>query len=359
MESTHSDPAQGPALATPEDLFTAALRGGNTARAPVWLMRQAGRYMSEYRALREKHSFKELCDTPDLAVEVSLLPHRLIDADALIVFYDILIPLEKMGAPLTYEGGGPVFTEAVRDEAGVERLHAIDPARDTSSILEAIRRLREEFRGRKAVLGFAGAPFTLASYLVEGRLGQGIETLKRLLFERPDFVRALLDRLTDMTIAYLRAQAEAGASAVQLFDTWAGHLGPAEYREFALPCQRRIFEALGKRGHRPVPAILYVRDASHLLEDMAESGADALSIEWRVPLDEARRRVGPGLALQGNLDPCALFAPVEEVRRRVREILESRRGDPAFIFNLGHGVLPRTPIESVRALVETVQGFEP
>jgi uroporphyrinogen decarboxylase len=338
-------------------LFLAALRGENRGRAPVWLMRQAGRYLAEYRALRERHAFKEMCQNPDLAVEVSLLPHRLLDVDAVIVFYDILIPVEGMGAPLVYTEEGPAFTEPVRDARALERLRPLEPERHTASILAAIRRLRGELGERKPVIGFAGAPFTLASYLVEGKPGAGAGAVKRLLFEDPGLLHRLLERLAEMSIAYLRAQVEAGAHAVQLFDTWAGELAGPEYREFALPYQRRVFEAL-RAAPPPVPAILFVRGGAHLVEEMAASGADALSLDWRASLRAARERLGPRPALQGNLDPAALFAAPERVRERARAILEDRRGDRAFIFNLGHGVLPGTPVESVRALIEAVKSFD-
>jgi uroporphyrinogen decarboxylase len=339
------------------DLFVNALAGCNRAGPPVWLMRQAGRYMPEYRALREKYSIKELWNSVDLAVEVSLQPHEAFDVDALIVFYDILLPLEAMGCPLEYTDTGPVFLEPVRDQQSVDRLHAIDPARDASTLLGALRVLARQFEGRKAVLGFAGAPLTLSSYLVEGRLGQGVRAVKRMMFESPGLLHDLLDRLTTMTIDYLAAQAETGVTALQLFDSWAGDLAVEEFREFVLPYYRRIFDSLGKRGERAVPVILYIGNASHLLEAMNEAGADALSVDWRVSLADARFRLGDDVTLQGNLDPSALFASPDVVHARVEELLRDRAGDPAYIFNLGHGVLPGTPVESVRALVDTVKAF--
>ncbi len=322
-------------------------------------MRQAGRYMKEYRDLKEKYTFKEMCETPELAVEVSLLPHQLLDIDALIVFNDILIPLERMGAPLTYADGGPRFLEPVRDQAAFEKLHDIDPRTDSSSILNTISELVRLMDGEKAVLGFAGAPFTLASYLVEGKLGQGVETLKKVMFENPKFIHQLLESLTRMTTDYLSAQAEAGASAVQLFDTWAGHLAPAEYEEFALPYHQEIFKALKEKHGDTTGTILYVRDSAHLISQMSRSGADTLSIEWRTSIRQVRQQVGDQFSLQGNLDPTALFASPAEVAQRTQQILEENRGDPGYIFNLGHGILPKTPVESVRALVDTVKNFSP
>ncbi len=386
-----SPPPERPRAPSPLERFLEAARGRNRGRPPVWLMRQAGRYMPEYRAIRARHSFKEMCQDPDLAVEVSLLPHRLLGVDAVIVFYDILIPLEGMGMPLQYTEDGPRFTEPVREEAALARLRPLEPERHTASILTAIRRLKAELGGKTPVLGFAGGPFTLASYLVEGRLGMGVETVKRILFQAPAFLHRLLDRLAEMTVEYLKAQVRAGADAVQLFDTWAGQLGKEEYREFVLPYQRWIFrelknldgavdrQALLSRDgdgyfrdsasaalcsgdprdgdKRRAPAILFVKDGDHVLEEMAGSGAEVLSLGWRSSLDGTRERLGAGIALQGNLDPAALFAPMEAVRRRAGEMLAGRRGDPAYIFNLGHGLLPETPVESVQALVETVKSF--
>ena len=320
-------------------------------------MRQAGRYLPAYRAIRQQHSFIEMCETPEIAFEISRLPLEEFDLDAIIVFYDILIPLRAMGAPLDYTEEGPVFAQPIRDEKALGSLHDIDPERDAASLLETLAQLRQSVGDAKAVLGFAGAPFTLASYLIEGRVGgRGVETVLRSLYARPAFFHQLLDRLADMTTVYLRAQLDAGADAVQLFDTWAGRLGVEEYREFALPYHQRIFRELGadKATGR---SILFVRDGVHLVEEMALSGASAVSVDWRVPLADARRRVGPGVAVQGNLDPAALFGPVAEVERRTTAILEDRRDDPSYIFNLGHGVLPETPVESVRALVETVKGW--
>jgi uroporphyrinogen decarboxylase len=345
-------------VATPTDLLLDALAGRNRGRPPVWLMRQAGRYMAEYRALRERHAFEEMCREPEIAVRVSLLPHEILDVDVVIVFSDILLPLAAMGAPLEYTDEGPALTRPIRDARGLERLGELDPETGTPAILESIRKLREVLAGTaKPVLGFAGAPFTLAAYLLEGRIGaRGAEAVARAAHAAPAFLHQLLGRLAAATAVYLRAQVEAGAHAFQLFDTWAGRLDAARYREFALPYQRRVFDAVA--AVRPeVPGILFVRDSSHLVEAMAESGARCLSLDWRAPLGAARRALGPAVALQGNLDPAVLFGPAEVVRRQASEILEDRRGDPGFVFNLGHGVLPETPVESARALVETVKGF--
>jgi uroporphyrinogen decarboxylase len=318
-------------------------------------MRQAGRYLKEYRDLRARHPFKELCEDPELATEVSLLPHRILDVDAVIVFYDILIPLERMGAPLEFTDEGPVFRKPLREAKDVERLLPLEPARHTPSILATIGRLKRALRGAKPVLGFAGAPFTLAAYLIEGELGRGGETIRRTIHRAPEFVHLLLERLAAATRVYLAAQITAGADLVQLFDTWAGLLGPEDYRRFALPYQRQVLSGLPPG----VARILYVNGGDHVLEEMGAAGAEVVSLDWRGDLDRARARLGPRVALQGNLDPAALFAPPDVVRRRVEAMLETRRGDPAYIVNLGHGILPDTPLDSVRAMIGAVQGYRP
>lgn len=332
-----------------------AARGQNSGRPPVWIMRQAGRYLPEYQALRRQHSFVEMCTRPELAFEVSLQPYRAFGLDAVIVFYDILFLAEAMGAPLEFTERGPVFREPLRRRSGVEALRPPDPRRDTQAVLETLRRLRAEVPVEVAVLGFAGAPFTMAAYLVEGDLRRSGDRIKRLLHEDPASLHLLLERLADATAEYLRAQIESGATAVQLFDTWAGLLSAEDYGAFALPYQKRVFTALEGLG---APRILYVNSSHHLAELMARSGAEVLSIDWRLTLSDARERLGTKVALQGNLDPATLFSSPEEVRRRVSALLESLAGDPGYIFNLGHGILPETPVESVRVLVETVKGFK-
>lgn len=320
-------------------------------------MRQAGRYLPEYRELRAQRSFVEMCTRPELAVEVSLQPYRRFGFDAVIAFYDILFLAEAMGAPLEFTEEGPVFRSPVRSGADIRALRepdvrAVDPREGTGALLETIRRLRAEVPPETAVLGFAGAPFTVAAYLVEGSFGRTGDRMRRLLHEDPGAAHALLERIAGATKDYAAAQAESGADIVQLFDTWAGVLSAEEFREFALPYERVVFERLEEES---VPSILYVNGSSHLLDDLARSGARALSLDWRQPLAEARRRLGPGIALQGNLDPAALFAPPGEVRRKAAALLESLRGDPGYIVNLGHGILPETPLEGVEALVEAVR----
>ncbi len=337
----------------PEPLLLAAARGRNRGRPPVWIMRQAGRYLKEYRDLRARYPFKTLCEDPALAEEVSLLPERILGVDAVIVFYDILLPVEQMGAPLRFTDEGPVFLSPVATIDQVEGLRPLDLSNQAPTVLETIARIKRRLGRDKPVLGFGGAPFTLAAYLIEGELGKSGEGIRRAIHRDPKMVRLLLARLAESMHLYLKAQIDAGADAVQLFDTWAGLLGPSEYREFALPYEKRVLEGLPHTA----ASILYVNGGDHLLEDMAASGADVVSVDWRGDLTRARERVGSRIALQGNLDPAALFAPPEEVRKRVRAMLESRRGDPGYIANLGHGILPDTPLESARAMVETVKAF--
>ncbi|MEM7235705.1 MAG: uroporphyrinogen decarboxylase [Planctomycetota bacterium] len=333
-----------------------AATGQGTGRPPIWIMRQAGRYLPQYQAIRRDHSFAEMCKRPDLATEISLQPIREFGFDAVIVFYDILFIAEAMGAPLEYTDRGPVFHKSIRSRDDVRSLKTLGPGEGSAPLLETLRNLRAELPAETALLGFAGAPFTMASYLVEGDFKRSGDRVRRMIYSDPVALEELLQHLTDATILYLQEQIEAGAQAVQLFVTWAGLLSRADYERFAQPFQRQIFEAVAKTG---APSILYLNGSNHVLELMATSGAKALSVDWRVPLPEVRQRVGSEIVLQGNLDPSTLFGPADDVKTRCQAILESMAGDPSYIFNLGHGVLPETPVESVRAVVETVKAFDP
>jgi uroporphyrinogen decarboxylase len=330
--------------------FLDACFGRPVDRPPVWMMRQAGRYLPEYRAVREKVSFLELCRTPELATEVSLQPFRRFRPDGVIFFSDILIPVAAMGARVDFGDGGPELPEPVRSAGDVARLHRFDPARDigfTGRILSALHR---EVGGDAAVLGFVGAPWTLASYLIEGGGSKSFSGIKQMKGNDPRTLHRLLDLLADVVADVLSFQLESGASAVQIFDTWAGELSARDYREWALPAVERAILGIRRQA---APVILFVNGCAHLLEAMAESGADVLSLDWRVQLSEARRRV-PRPALQGNLDPGILLGPADEVALRTRELV-SETGGKAHIVNLGHGVLPPTPIESVQAFFDTVR----
>ena len=344
------DATTAPTAINRKDYFLRACRGEPLSRVPVWMMRQAGRYLPEYRALREKHPFLEVCKTPDLAVEVSLQPFRSLGVDAVIVFSDILIVAEAMGLPLEIGDAGPNLPRPIRNASDVEKLQDFDPESKTSFLMEAIRRLAKSVGPEVPVLGFAAAPWTLACYMVEGRTKEGFATTKRFLLAEPATFHQLLSKIARATASYLRAQIAAGAAAVQLFDTWCGELSLRNYREFALPAVQEIIE--GVAGAAPV--IYYTKASSHLFPAVAESRADVLSVDWRVNLAELRKSLGPGIALQGNLDPAVLFAPQSHIRRAISEILSELQG-AGHILNLGHGILPDTPVENARAFIEAAQ----
>jgi uroporphyrinogen decarboxylase len=318
---------------------------------PVWFMRQAGRYMPEYRALREKHTLIEICKTPELALEVTLQPLRL-GVDAAILFADILLPLEPMGAPFDFvKDEGPVIRDPVRDARGVERLRVIDPEEDLAYVLSAIKAIRSELVDRVPLIGFSGAPFTLASYLVEGgHPGKFIRT-KRLMHAEPALWADLMGKIAEVVRRYLRAQIAAGAQAVMLFDSWAGALSPDDYRQSAQPFTRH---ALGDVGGLGVPVIHFGTDTAGMLPLLKEAGGTVIGVDFRIGLDEAWIRIGSDVAVQGNLDPAVLLAPWDAVERAAARILEKVGGRAGHVFNLGHGILPETPVENVQRLVEFV-----
>jgi uroporphyrinogen decarboxylase len=330
-----------------------ACRRKTVDMTPVWLMRQAGRYLPEYRALRERYSLLELCRQPELAAEVTLQPLRRYPLDAAIIFADILLPVLALGVPLSFaEGEGPVIGAPIRDPAAVDRL----PEPDESPlwpVAEAIRIVRAELPERVAVIGFAGAPFTLASYLIEGGSSrQYVRTKRFLLTERSAWER-LLERLTELTIRYLMLQVRAGAEVVQLFDSWAGALAPAVYRDAVLPWTRRIVAAVRELG---VPVIVFSTGTAGYLDLVADTGADVIGVDWRIELDRAWNAIG-ARAIQGNLDPAWLLAPAEDLRKAARDVLDRAAGRPGHIFNLGHGVLPETSPDAVAILVEFVHEY--
>src|ERR1700738_572565 len=333
-----------------KELFLRACRGEVVPRLPVWMMRQAGRYLPEYREIRAKHEFLEVCKTPDLALEVSMQPFRRLGVDAVILFCDILIPAEAMGLKLELGDAGPNLPEPVRTRADVERLRIFDPETDTGFLPDAIRRIVKEAGPEVPVLGFAAAPWTLACYMVEGRTREGFATVKSLMYADPRTFRELLGRIAQATISYLQAQIQAGAAAVQLFDTWCGELNLRDYLDFALPAVQEIVSGLGKS----VPVIYYTKASNHLLLAAADSGADVLSVDWRVDLRELRKTLGPKIALQGNVDPAVLFAPEGTIRRVTQETVTAL-GGAGHILNLGHGILQHTPVENAKIFVETGQ----
>jgi uroporphyrinogen decarboxylase len=331
--------------------FLDALAGRPVDTTPIWIMRQAGRYLPEYRATRARAGdFLTLCKTPELACEVTLQPLERLGVDAAILFSDILIPLEKMGMSLSFSDGEGPRLEPVRDAAGIAALRVPDPEADMPYVLEAVRLIRRAVDGKVPLIGFSGAPFTLLTYAVEGQTGKQFAATKQLLFGATETARVLLDKLTETVIAYLAAQIHAGAQVVQLFDSWVGQLGRADFETFAKPYVERVIAALKPLG---VPIIYFANDAAHLVAGAARVGADALAVDWRLPLDEVRALAGPDITLQGNLDPCVLWAPVAEIERRAADILQ-RAGRTRHVFNLGHGILPGTPPEHAAALVEAV-----
>jgi uroporphyrinogen decarboxylase len=335
-----------------KELFLRASRGEALPRVPVWMMRQAGRYLPEYRELRAKHGFLEVCKAPDLAVELSIQPFRRLGVDAIIVFSDILIPAEAMGLPLELGDAGPNLPEPVRSLEAVRNLRQFDPEAETGFLMEAIRRLVRTVGPEVPVLGFAAAPWTLACYMVEGRTKDGFAKVKEFLYAEPATFRELLSRISQATIGYLNAQIAAGAAAVQLFDTWCGELALPDYREFALPAVQDVISAVQGK----VPVIYYTKASHHLLPQVVKAGADVLSCDWRVSLAELRALAGPKIGLQGNLDPAVLFAPEEHIRKTTREILE-QLGGAGHILNLGHGILPGTPVENAQTFITTGQQF--
>ncbi|MBI5776273.1 MAG: uroporphyrinogen decarboxylase, partial [Nitrospirae bacterium] len=331
------------------DRFLKACRREPVDCTPVWFMRQAGRYMQEYQAVRAKHSILDVCKTPELAAQVTLQPIDRFPLDAAIIFADILLPLEPMGLSLAFtEGEGPVIKNPVRDRSSVERLKIID-GDELRYVEEAIRQARKALTGKVPLIGFAGAPFTLASYAIEGGGSKSFITTKQFMYREPEAWHKLMDKLARVVTGYLRRQIRAGAQAVQLFDSWVGCLSPGDYAEYVLPHVQLIFEGLKRES---VPTIHFGTGTSGLLKLMKEAGGTVIGVDWRVHLDEAWATVGHDVAVQGNLDPVVLFAPLHEIERRVEDILRRAGGRPGHIFNLGHGILPNTPVESVAAVAE-------
>lgn len=337
-----------------DSLFLAACRGEATPRPPLWLMRQAGRYLPEYREVREHVSFLELCKTPALAAEVTLQPIRRFGFDAAILFSDLLIPLEAMGLDVIFTEHGPTLPAPVRGAQDLRRLRVFDPWEATHFVCEAIRLLRDSLGG-VPLIGFAGAPFTAATYAIEGKTGKQFVETKKLFYQQPETAHRLLDLVQVATRAYLLAQVAAGAQAIQIFDSWLGVVSPEEWDEFVRAPTAALIAAIKATG---VPVIYFPNGATPLLERIASVGADVYSIDWRMPLALARERLRQGgaaaVAVQGNLDPALLLGPVERMRRQVEKI-KSEAGGRGHVFNLGHGIHPETPIDSVAALVRAVR----
>ena len=337
------------------DRFLRACRREPVDRTPVWLMRQAGRYLEEYRKIRAKHSLLEICRTPEIAVEVTLQPVRRFGFDAAILFSDLLVPLEPLGIPFSFAPGeGPSIEAPIRSRRDVEGLRKVVPEESLAFTLEAIRLLRRELA--VPLIGFAGAPFTLASYAIEGGPSKSFEKTKALMYEDPETWHLLLSKLASTVRDYLTAQIEAGVAAVQLFDSWVGALAPEDYRNMVLPHSRAILEPLEKLG---VPRIHFGTGTAGILREMREAGGDVIGLDWRIDLDRGWEELGEGVAVQGNLDPHLLFAPRDVLCERVDSILRQAAGRPGHVFNLGHGILPGTPVESVQILVDRVHRHRP
>lgn len=338
----------------PGDRFLRACKREAVDVTPVWFMRQAGRYLAEYRAIRERYSLLDICRTPDLATAVTLQPVSRIDVDAAILFSDLLVPLEPLGLPFDFvKGEGPSISNPIRSRADVDRLRRFDPREALAHVLETIRIVRRELHGRLPLIGFAGAPFTLASYAIEGGPSSNFSRTKALMYSEPDVWHNLLDLFATVVGEYLRAQIEAGCAVVQIFDSWVGSLSPADYREFALPHSKRVFDAIGGL----VPSIHFGVGTTTILKLMREAGGDVIGLDWRVPLDEGWDVVGSDRAVQGNLDPTLLLGPRSRLLAGAADVLRRAAGRPGHIFNLGHGILPTTPVEEVQALARFVHEY--
>ncbi len=325
-----------------------------TPYTPIWLMRQAGRYMKEYRALRKKYSFLEMCKNPEVAAQVTLQPIDKFKLDAAIIFSDILIPLEPMGVEFEFaKGEGPVFHRPVREMKDVERLKIIEPEEEIPFLMESIRIVRRELEGKIPLIGFSGAPFTLASYMIEGGHSRNYTLTKGLMYQNRPAWNLLMEKVSEVLIRYLNAQIRAGVQALQIFDSWVGCLTPGDYEEYALPYSKRVMDGVNKS----VPLIHFATSSSTLLERMKQAGGNVIGVDWRVNLGEAWARIGYDVGIQGNLDPVVLFGPVDLIKKEVKRILDQAEGRPGHIFNLGHGILPNTPVDHVAALVEMVHEY--
>ncbi|MBE3039156.1 MAG: uroporphyrinogen decarboxylase [Chloroflexi bacterium] len=331
--------------------FLAACHRQPTDTTPVWFMRQAGRYMAEYRAIREKYSLLEICYQSELAAEVTLQPVRALGVDAAILFADILLPAIPLGVGLEFaKGEGPILRHPVRTLDDVHNLRPVDPETDLGYVMDAIRILRGELK-ETPLIGFCGAPFTVASYIVEGVSSREFLKTKTMMYSDPQTWHALMDKLSCVLTDYLLAQIRAGAQAVQVFDSWVGALNPADYIEFVQPYSRRILQAAQETG---VPVIHFGTNTATLLPLMKQAGGSVIGLDWRIPLDDGWNLLGQDVAIQGNLDPAVLFAPLPEIKKRVTNILRRADGKPGHIFNLGHGILQNTPVDNVKAVVDMV-----
>ena len=335
--------------------FLKACRGEPVDKTPVWFMRQAGRYMKVYRDLKDKYTFLEMCKTPELACEVTMQPLNVLDVDAAIIFDDILLPLEPMGTGLEFTAGdGPVIPRPVRNKKAVENLLQVNAEEQLGFVGDAIKLVRKEIDGKIPLIGFAGAPFTLCSYMIEGGKSRDFTTTKMMMYDATDVWNLLMDKVCTILVNYLKMQVEAGAQAIQIFDSWVGCLNPHDYQKYIMPHLKRVFNGLKDLG---VPLINFSTGTSTILNLVQQSGGDVVSFDWRIEIDEARKILGPEQPVQGNLDPVTLFAPLPIIRERVHDILR-RAGPRGHIFNLGHGILQHTPVDHVKAVAEMVHEFK-
>ncbi len=337
-----------------ESLFLNAVNLKKTEKVPIWLMRQAGRFMPEYREIRARMGFKELCKSPTTAAEVTIMAVEKLNVDAAIIFADILLLLEPMGIGLSYaRGDGPVIANPVRTVDDINALRRVHAWHDMGYVMESIKHAIAGLKPNIPLIGFAGAPFTLASYAIEGGSSRNFEHTKQLMYNQPDAWKMLMEKLADATSDYLNAQIDAGAKVVQIFDSWVGSLGPSDYREYVLPYMKRTISGI-KPG---TPVIHFGTGTSALLELMKQAGGNVIGVDWRIDLDVAWARLGYDVGIQGNLDPCVLLADKDVIKRRALDVLKRAENRPGFIFNLGHGVLPQIPFDNVKYLVEVVHEY--
>lgn len=335
--------------------FLMACRREATDYTPIWLMRQAGRYMAEYRKLREKADFLTICKTPELAAEVTMQPINRFDLDAAIIFADILLPVEGMGIDLEFkEKGGPIIHNPVRNKKDIDALRTIDAERDIPYLMKAISLVKGELNNRIPLIGFSAAPFTLASYIIEGGHSRNYLKTKEMFYNEPEMWNRLMTKIVDVLTIYLKAQVKAGVDVLQLFDSWVGCLSTGDYRQYVLPHSKRLIDSI--KGEE-LPIIHFGTDTATLLTSMKEAGGDIIGVDWRINLDEAWNTLGHDVGIQGNIDPLLLFSAPPEIERRVKDILKRAEGRPGHIFNLGHGILPKTPIDSVAFLVDSVHNL--
>lgn len=331
------------------DTFLKACRGEKTSYTPVWLMRQAGRYLPEYQKVRAKVDFLTLCKTPELAAEVTIQPIEILNADVAILFSDILIPIEPMGMKLEFsESKGPILYDPIRNDVGVSKLRTIKAQEDVPFVMEAVKILVNALK--VPLIGFSGAPFTLATYMVEGGSSKNFVNTKKMMYQAPELYGKLMDKITDTVINYLQAQVDAGVHAIQVFDSWAGILSPYDFEQFALPYVQKIIATFKGR----LPVIYFAFNGSAMLKSVKRSGADVLGLDWRITMQDALGDLGTDVAVQGNLDPVTLFGTKELIKDRVAKILEGARGAKGHVFNLGHGILPETPVDNAVAMVRMV-----